>query len=46
MSALSERDAALDEFDVSLWMAVVDKAAAYPDGRLVLTFRNGLETEG
>ncbi len=46
MFALSERDAALDEFDESLWTAVVDKATAYPDGRLVFTFRNGMEIEG
>ena len=30
----------------TLWLAVVQKATAYHDGRLVFTFQNGMEIEG
>ena len=46
MFALSERDCKLTEFDEGLWLAVVEKATAYHDGRLVFTFQNGTEIEG
>lgn len=46
MFALSERDCELTEFDEGLWLAVVDKATAYRDGRLVFTIQNGTEIEG
>ena len=45
MFALSERNCELTEFDEGLWLAVVDKATAFHDGRLVFTFQNGIEIE-
>ena len=46
MFAVHERDAGVTEFDNALWLAVVQKATAYHDGRLVFTFQNGMEIEG
>ncbi len=46
MFELSERDNALTEFDDRLWIATIEKATAYHDGRLVFTFKNGLDIEG
>ena len=46
MFALSERDCELTEFNEGLWLAVVEKATAFHDGRLVFTFQNGTEIEG
>lgn len=46
MFELSERTEAVTEFDESLWLAVVKKATAFHDGRLVFTFQNGIEVEG
>ena len=46
MFELSERGDAITEFDDRLWLAVVEKATAYHDGRLVFTFQNGIEVEG
>ena len=46
MFELSERGDAITEFDEWLWLAVVEKATAYHDGRLVFTFQNGLELDG
>ncbi len=46
MFALHEREAGITEFDNSTWLAVVQKATAYHDGRLVFTFQNGMEIEG
>ena len=46
MFELSERGDAITEFDERLWLAVVEKATAYHDGRLVFTFQNGLELDG
>ena len=46
MFELSERSDAITEFDERLWLAVVEKAAAYHDGRLVFTFQNGTAVEG
>ena len=45
MFALSEQGCELTEFDESLWIAMVQKATAYRDGRLVFTFQNGVEIE-
>lgn len=46
MFELSEYAEAVTEFDEGLWLAVIEKATAYHDGRLVFTFQNGIETEG
>ena len=46
MFELSERDEALQEFDDKLWIATVEKATAFNDGRLVFTFKNSLDIEG
>ena len=46
MFAVHEREAGVTEFDNALWLAVVQKATVYHDGRLVFTFQNGLEIEG
>lgn len=46
MFELSERDEALTEFDDKLWIATVEKAMAYHDGRLVIRFKSGTEVEG
>ena len=46
MFALHEREAGITEFDNSTWLAVVQKATAYHDGRLVFAFQNGMEIEG
>ncbi len=46
MLELSERDEALTVFDDKLWIATIEKATAYHDGRLVFTFKNGLEVAG
>ena len=45
MFAVYEREAGVTEFDNALWLAVVQKAAAYHDGRPVFTFQNGIEIE-
>ena len=45
MFAMHEREAGVTEFDNALWLAVVRKATAYHDGRLVFTFQNGMEIE-
>ena len=45
MFALSEQGCELTEFDEPLWIAMVQKATAYHDGRLVFTFQNGVEIE-
>ena len=45
MFELSERGDAINEFDERLWLAVVEKATAYHDGRLVFRFQNGSEIE-
>ena len=45
MFELSERDNPLAEFDDKLWIATVEKATAFHDGRLVFTFKNGLDME-
>ena len=46
MFAVHEREVGVEEFDNTLWLAVVQKATAYHDGRLVFTFQNGVEIEG
>ena len=46
MFAVHERETGVTEFDNGLWLAVVQKATAYHDGRLVFTFQNGMEIEG
>ena len=46
MFAVHEREAGVTEFDNALWLAVVQKATAYHDGRLVFTFQNGMEIGG
>ena len=46
MFARSERDCKLTEFDEGLWLAVVDMATSFHDGRLVFTFQSGTEIEG
>ena len=46
MFELSEYTEAVTEFDEGLWLAVIEKATAYHDGRLVFTFQNGTEIEG
>lgn len=46
MFELSECTEAITEFDEGLWLAVVKKATAFHDGRLVFTFQNGTEIEG
>ncbi len=46
MFELAERDETLTEFDDKLWTATIEKATAYHDGRLVFTFKNGLDIEG
>lgn len=46
MFALHERETGITEFDSSSWLAVVQKATACHDGRLVFTFQNGMEIEG
>ena len=45
MFELSEYTEAITEFNEGLWLAVVEKATAYHDGRLVFTFQNGTEIE-
>ena len=45
MFAFSEQSCELTEFNESLWIAMVQKATAYRDGRLVFTFQNGVEIE-
>lgn len=45
MFVLSEQGCELTEFDKPLWIAMVQKATAYHDGRLVFTFQNGTEVE-
>ena len=42
MFELAERGDAITEFDERLWLAVVERATAYNDGRLVFTFQNGV----
>lgn len=46
MFELSEYTEAVTEFDEGLWLAVIEKATAYHDGRLVFTFQNGLKLDG
>ena len=46
MFELSEYTEAVTEFDEGLWLAVIEKATAYHDGRLVFTFQKGTEIEG
>ena len=45
MFAVYERKVGITEFDNTLWLAVVQKATAYHDGRLVFTFQSGMEIE-
>lgn len=45
MFVLSEQGCELTEFDESVWIAMVQKATVYHDGRLVFTFQNGMEIE-
>lgn len=40
---LMERDQPLVEFDNRLWLMVIDKVIAHPDGHLVFKFQNGME---
>lgn len=40
---LMERDQPLVEFDNRLWLMVIDKVIAHPDGHLVYKFQNGME---
>lgn len=46
MFELSEQDEVLTEFDDKLWLATIEKATAYHDGRLVFTFKNSLDIGG
>ncbi len=46
MFTLSECEEGIAEFEDGLWLALVEKATAYHDGRLVFTFQNGTEIEG
>ena len=46
MFELSEYTEAITEFNEALWLAVVEKATAYHDGRLVFTFQNGVSING
>ena len=36
----------IDTFDDRLWIAVIDHATVFHDGRIVFTFVNGMEVEG
>lgn len=46
MFSLSERKNIITEFDDRLWLTILEKATAYHDGRLIFTFRGGIEIEG
>ena len=46
MFEMLECDEPLDTFDERLWIAVIDHATVYHDGRIVFTFVNGMEAEG
>ncbi|MBD5153536.1 MAG: hypothetical protein HDT15_00275 [Oscillibacter sp.] len=46
MFAVHERETGVTEFCNGLWLAVVQKATAYHDGRLVFIFQSGMEIEG
>ena len=46
MFEMLERDEPLDTFDDRLWIAVIDHATVFHDGRIVFTFVNGMEAEG
>ena len=46
MFEMLERDEPLDTFDERLWIAVIDHATVFHDGRIVFTFVNGMEVEG
>ena len=45
MFTVHKREVGIGEFDNTLWLAAVQKATAYHDGRLVFTFQNGMEIE-
>ena len=36
----------ITDFDERLWLTTLAKTTSYRDGRLVFTFRNGIEKEG
>jgi hypothetical protein len=40
------RPLVLEEFDVNLWAVAVENVKVMPDGRLVLSFKDGTEVEG
>ena len=46
MFEILELDEPLDTFDERLWLAVIDHATVFPDGRMVFTLTNGTEIEG
>jgi hypothetical protein len=43
VDAMEQSRRTLDEFDESLWSAVVEKAMVYADGRMVFTLMDGTE---
>ena len=45
ISELQKREGTITEFDERLWLATVEKATVYSDGRLIFLFKNGMEVE-
>lgn len=45
VDTMERQHGTLTEFSESLWLAVVEKATVYADGRLVFTLMNGTEIE-
>ena len=42
---MEKQEQTLDSFDEGLWLAVIEKATVFSDGRIVFTFINGTEIE-
>ena len=45
VDTMEQQHGTLTEFSESLWLAVIEKATVYADGRLVFTLMNGTEIE-
>ncbi|MCX4292056.1 MAG: hypothetical protein OSJ36_09745 [Odoribacter sp.] len=45
MFEMHERDEAVEEFNNKLWFMTVDKVVVQKDGKLVYSFRNGMQVE-
>lgn len=45
VDTMEQQHGTLTEFSESLWLAVIEKATVYTDGRLVFTLMNGTEIE-